>query len=150
MYGVYYNYNVQHIIVYEQHSLLLNRVYSKIYYMHGIVQFVLCVLTFAVSYIYYTLARIVGIIQTFLRDFFSVTFRIIYFGLLLLTIQSVSLKKSSIKTNYNFYFKNDFKYKSQICFINVMFYVLTWVIFYMTNHNCRKFKQNQIIFYICT
>ena len=30
-----------------------------------------------------------------------------------------------------------------------MFYVLTWVIFYMTNHNCRKFKQNQIIFYIC-
>ena len=27
-----------------------------------------------------------------------------------------------------------------------MFYVLTWVIFYMTNHNCRKFKQNQIIF----
>ena len=30
-----------------------------------------------------------------------------------------------------------------------MFYVLTWVIFYMTNHNCRKFKQNQIVFYIC-
>ena len=28
------------------------------------------------------------------------------------------------------------------------FYVLTRVIFYMTNDNCRKFKQNQIIFCI--
>ena len=29
-----------------------------------------------------------------------------------------------------------------------MFYVLTWVIFYMTNHNCRKFKENQMMFRI--
>ena len=28
----------------------------------------------------------------------------------------------------------------------VTFYVLTRVIFYMTNDNCRKFKQNQLLF----
>ena len=27
------------------------------------------------------------------------------------------------------------------------FYVLTRVIFYMTNDNCRKFKENQIMFF---
>ena len=31
----------------------------------------------------------------------------------------------------------------------VTFYVLTMVIFSMTNDNCHKFKQNQIIVYIC-